>query len=60
MKEDKNNKKIYIVYDWGCSQVKRATYNRDKAYAKFGEDFLDGEVIENYQLIEIDLDEVEE
>lgn len=60
MKTDKNNKKIYIIYDWGSSEVKRATYNRDKAYAKFGEDFLCGEVIENYQLIEIDLEKVEE
>ena len=55
-----DKEKIYIVYDWASDEVKRVSYNSDKAYAKFGEDFLYGDVIENYKLIEINLNEVEE
>lgn len=54
------NKKIYLVYDWSDESIKMLSYDRTKALAKFGEDVLVGDCIDNYKLIEIDLDEVEE
>lgn len=48
---------LYIVYDWSDETIKIASYNREKAYAKVGEDFLAGDCIDNYQVIEVNLED---
>ena len=52
--------KVYIVYDWSMEEVKITTRSKEKALAKIGEDFLSGDLIDNYKLIENNLDEVED
>ena len=47
---------LYIVYDWTDRDTKVVSYNRDKAYAKVGEDYLAGDCTDNYHVIEIDLE----
>lgn len=47
---------LYIVYDWSDGEIKVASYNRDKVYAKVGEDYLAGDCTDNYHVIEIDLE----
>lgn len=34
---------LYVVYDWPDGEIKAVSYNRDKAYAKVGEDYLEEE-----------------
>ena len=57
--EKKLENKVYIIYDWSMEEVKIATLSKEKALAKIGEDFLSGDAIDNYKLIENNLDEVE-
>lgn len=59
MKTKELKDKLFIVYDWTDEEVKIATRNSDKAYAKIGQDLLAGDIVEEYRLIEIDLSEVE-
>lgn len=54
------NKKIYLVYDWSDESIKMLSYDRTKALAKVGKDALFGDCIDDYKLIEINLDEVED
>ena len=54
------NKKIYMLYDWTDECIKLLTYDKTKVFAKIGEDTLNGEIIDNYKIIEINLDEVKE
>lgn len=49
---------LCIVYDWTDATTKVVSYNRDKAYAKVGEDYLAGDCTDNYHVIEIDLQDV--
>lgn len=58
--DKKLENKVYIIYDWSMEEVKIATRNKEKALAKIGEDFLSGDLIDNYKLIENNLDEVED
>lgn len=58
--EKKLENKVYIIYDWSMEEVKIATRSKEKALAKIGEDFLSGDSIDNYKLIENNLDEVED
>lgn len=53
-------KKLYILYDWSNEEKLRVSYSKDKILAKIGESAFDGEFIDNYKIIEIDLDEVED
>ena len=48
---------LYIVYDWTDGTVKAVSYNRDKTYAKVGEDYLAGEITGDYHVIEVDLED---
>ena len=52
--------KVYIICDLSIEEVIIATRSREKVLVKIGEDFLSGYAIDNYNLIEIDLDEVED
>lgn len=54
------NKIIYILYDWTDECIKLLTYDETKVFAKIGKDTMNGEIIDNYKIIEINLDEVEE
>lgn len=56
--EDKS--KIYMVYDWSNECIKILSKDKTKALAKVGKDALFGDCIDNYKLIEINLDEVED
>ena len=47
---------LYIVYEWTDRTVKVVSCNKDKAYAKIGEDFWAGENTEDYHVIEVDLE----
>lgn len=48
---------LYIVYEWTNRTIKVISCNRDKAYAKVGEDFLAGENIDDYHVIEVNLED---
>lgn len=48
---------LYIVYDWTDRDIKTVSYKRDKVYAKVGEDYLEGENIEDYHVLKIDLED---
>ena len=48
---------LYIVYDWSDGEIKVASYKRDKVYAKVGEDYLEGETIDDYHVLKIDLED---
>lgn len=54
------NKVLYILYDWTDECIKLLTYDETKVFAKIGKDTINGEIIDNYKIIEINLDEVEE
>ncbi len=56
----KENKKIYMVYDWSSECIKILSKYKTKALAKVAKDALFGDCIDDYKLIEIDLDEVED
>lgn len=56
----KENKKIYMVYDWSNECIKILSKDKTKALAKVGKDALSGDCIDDYKLIEINLDEVED
>ena len=56
--EDKS--KIYMVYDWSDECIKILSKDKTKALAKVGEDVLHGNCTDDYKLIEINLDEVED
>lgn len=53
----KENKKIYMVYDWSNECIKILSKDKTKALAKVA---LSGDCIDDYKLIEINLDEVED
>lgn len=54
---NKMGKFLYIVYEWTDRTIKVVSCNRDKAYAKIGEDFLAGENIDDYHVIEVNLED---
>lgn len=54
------NKKIYMVYDWANENIELLSYNKTKILAKIGEYTLAGGIMDNYKIIEINLDEVED
>lgn len=49
-----------MLYDWTDECIKLLTYDEKKVFAKIGKDTIEGEIIDNYKIIEINLDEVEE
>lgn len=51
---------IYVVYDWADDEIKKVSYDRYKALAEIGFDFLSGDDIDNYKFLEINLDELED
>ena len=51
---------IYVVYDWSDEEIKRISRDENKALAKMGIDFLSGDDIDNYKLLEINLDKIED
>lgn len=55
----KENKVIFILYDWANENIKLLSYNKAKILAKIGEYTLAGGIIDNYKMIEINLDEVD-
>lgn len=57
---EEEKSKIYIVYDCSDESIKRLSKYKTKALAKVSRDALFGERIDNYKLIEINLDEVED
>ena len=57
---EEEKSKIYIVYDCSDESIKRLSKYKTKALAKVSRDSLFGERIDNYKLIEINLDEVED
>ncbi len=62
MTKEKNNKRkiIYVVYDWADDEIKKVSYDRYKALAEIGFDFLSGDCIDNYKFLEINLDEIKD
>ena len=54
------NKIVYMLYDWTDEIVKLLTYDKDQIYIKIGKDAMNDEIIDNYKIIEINLNEVEE
>lgn len=57
---EEEKSKIYIVYDCSDESIKRLSKYKIKSLAKVSRDALFGERIDNYKLIEINLDEVED
>ncbi|MDU1409798.1 hypothetical protein [uncultured Finegoldia sp.] len=61
IKENNEEKEIlYILIDWSEENVLLSSYDKRKIVMRVGEDNLAGEWTDSYQIIEIDLDEVEE
>lgn len=56
----KENKMLYILYDWVAEKTILSTYSEIKALAKIGECFLCGDCVDNFKIVEIDLNEVED
>lgn len=56
----KENKIIYVLYDFVTEQKIISTYAEIKALARIGELSLCGECVDNLQIIEINLNEVED
>ena len=54
------DKIVYIVYDWADDEIKRVSYDRYKALAEIGLDFLSGDCIDDYKFLEVNLDELED
>lgn len=54
------NKIVYMLYDWTDEIVKLLTYDKDQIYIKIGKDAMNDEIIDDYKIIEINLNEVEE
>ena len=49
-----------MLYDRTDECIKLLTYDETKVFAKIGKDTMNGEIIDNYKIIEINLDEVED
>ncbi len=56
----KENKIIYVLYDWATEERVISTYAKIKALAKIGELSLCGECVDNLKIVEINLNEVED
>lgn len=54
------NKIVYMLYDWTDEIAKLLTYDKDQIYIKIGKDAMNDEIIDDYKIIEINLNEVEE
>lgn len=54
------DKIVYIVYDWASDEIKKVSYDRYKALAEIGFDFLSGDCIDDYKFLEINLDEIKD
>lgn len=54
------DKIVYIVYDWGNDEIKKASYDRKEALATVGFDYLQGECVDDYKFLEVNLDELED
>lgn len=52
--------KIYILYDWSNEEVIISSKRKEAILARIGENAMDGEYIDNYKIIEIDLGGLEE
>lgn len=52
--------KIYILYDWSNEEVIISSKRKEAILARIGENVMDGEYIDNYKIIEIDLGGLEE
>lgn len=52
--------KLYILYDWSLEKIITFSKRKEAVLAKIGEDVMLGEYVDNYKIIEIDLDEVQE
>lgn len=58
---EEEKSKIYMIYDWSSECIKILSKYKTKAFAKVvAKDVLFGDCIDDYKLIEIDLDEVED
>ncbi|OFJ69698.1 hypothetical protein HMPREF2852_06605 [Anaerococcus sp. HMSC065G05] len=57
---EEEKSKIYMIYDWSSECIKILYKYKTKALAKVAKDALFGDCIDDYKLIEIDLDEVED
>ena len=51
--------KLYILYDWDLEAVITFNKRKEAVLARVGEDAMGGVYVDNYKIIEIDLDEVE-
>lgn len=56
----KENKIIYILFDWATEQTIISSYTKTKVLAKIGECVLCGDCVDNFKIVELDLNEVEE
>lgn len=54
------DKIVYIVYDWADDEIKKVSYDRYRALAEIGLDFLSGDCIDDYKFLEVNLDELED
>ena len=50
---------LYILYFWPDQKIITASFIKEKVMAKVGEDAMNGEFVDDYHILEIDMDEVE-
>lgn len=61
IKENNEKKEIlYILIDWANGDILLSSHDKRKIVMRVGEDNLAGVWTDSYQIIEINLDEVEE
>lgn len=56
----KENKTIYVLFDWVTLHVIMSTYTKTKALAMIGELLLCGDRVNNLKILELDASEVED
>ena len=56
----KENKTIYILFDWVTLRVIMSTYTKTKALARIGKLLLCGDRVNNLKILELDASEVED
>lgn len=55
----KENKIIYILYDWSAGVILMSAYEKEKIFAKIGKLAYYEESIDDLHIIEVNIDKVE-
>lgn len=56
----KENKMLYVLYDWANEKTIISTYSIIKVLAKIGECLSYGDCVDNFKIVEINLNEVKD